>query len=48
MHPYQLIGRHRRVTDAPLNTVLPGFFCRTCRNSVGVTITCTYTHPGGW
>ena len=48
MHPYQLIGAHRHLTDAPLDTRLPGFFCNFCRASVGVTIACTYTHPGGW
>ena len=48
MHPYRLIGAHRRLTDAKLDTMLPGFFCKTCRSPVSVTITCTYQHPGGW
>jgi hypothetical protein len=48
MHPYQLIGAHRRITNAPLDAALPGFFCKICRRAVRVTITCTYEHPGGW
>jgi hypothetical protein len=50
MHPYGLVGAHRQLTDAPLDTVLPGFLCRLCRNrvSVTITITITCTHPGGW
>jgi hypothetical protein len=48
MHPYQLIGSHRRMTNAPLDRALAGFFCNLCRASVSVNITCTYTHPGGW
>lgn len=48
MHPYRLIQTHRRLATAPLNAVLPGFFCRTCRSKVSVTITCTHMHPGVW
>jgi hypothetical protein len=48
MHPYGLVGAHRQLTNAPLDTVLPGFLCRLCRNRVSVTITCTFTHSGGW
>src|SRR5580704_15571610 len=48
MHPYGLLGAHRRLTNAPLNASLPGFLCKFCRNSVSVTITCTFTRPGGW
>jgi hypothetical protein len=48
MHPYKLIQAHRPLTTAPLDTALSGFFCKTCRSKVNVTITCTYSHPGGW
>ena len=48
MHPYKLIGPHKRITTAPLNAVLAGFYCKTCRSNVSVTITCTFEHPGGW
>jgi hypothetical protein len=48
MHPYGLVGTHRQLTNAPLDTALPGFRCRFCRNRVSVTIACTFTHPGGW
>lgn len=48
MHPYRLIGQHKRLTTARLDTVLPGFHCRVCKRNVSVTITCTYQHPGGW
>jgi hypothetical protein len=47
MHPYRLVSRHKRILDAALDQPLPGFFCRTCRSSVSVVISCTYTHPGG-
>jgi hypothetical protein len=46
MHPYNLIRDHERLTTAPLNVSLSGFFCKTCRASVSVTITCTHKHPG--
>jgi hypothetical protein len=47
MHPFRLISRSKRILDAPLDKPLPGFRCTTCRSSVSVTITCTYSHPGG-
>lgn len=46
MHPYSLIGPHKRLATATLNTVLPGFYCRTCRSRVNVTITCTHKRSG--
>jgi len=46
MHPYNLIGSHKHLATAPLNTVLPGFYCRTCRSHVSVTITCTHKRSG--
>ena len=46
MHPYNLISKYKQLTKAPLDKLLPGFFCRACRDPVSVTITCTYRHPG--
>jgi len=46
MHPYNLTSKFARLTNAKLDTLLPGFFCKTCRSPVSVTITCTYRHPG--
>ncbi|HEY1613769.1 MAG TPA: hypothetical protein VGF97_08775 [Rhizomicrobium sp.] len=48
MHPYRLIHARRSLETARLDTELSGFFCRTCRRSVSVTIACTFQHPGGW
>jgi len=46
MHPYNLVSSHKQLIHALLDTPLPGFFCKTCRGSVSVAITCTYRHPG--
>jgi hypothetical protein len=46
MHPYSLIAPHKRLAIAPLDALLPGFFCKTCRSKVSVTIRCSYQHPG--
>jgi len=46
MHPYNLISKYKRLTKAPLDTLLPGFFCKTCRSPVSVTISCTYRRSG--
>lgn len=47
MHPYRLISANRKLTGAKLKQPLKGFFCKTCKSSVSVTIYCTYNHPGG-
>jgi formate dehydrogenase maturation protein FdhE len=46
MHPWNLIAPHKRLATAPLNAMLPGFYCRTCRSRVSVTITCTHKRSG--
>lgn len=48
LHPYNLVsGKNgNRLMSARLDTELSGFFCKTCRSSVSVTVTCTYRHPG--
>ena len=46
MHPYKLLADHDALLHATLGTLMPGFFCKTCRSSVSATITCTYRHPG--
>jgi len=43
--PYILIRAHKRLTTVPLNVLLPGLFCKTCRSNVSVTITSTHKHP---
>jgi hypothetical protein len=46
MHPYRLIQTRKRLTTALLNVPLPGFYCRTCRSSVSVIVTCTHRRSG--
>jgi len=46
MHPYKLIAAKKLLTTAPLGSRLPGFFCKTCRRSTSVTITCTHRRSG--
>lgn len=45
-HPYTLICKRNSLVGAPLNTPLPGFYCRTCRMGVQATIVCTFAHSG--
>ncbi|HEY1709221.1 MAG TPA: hypothetical protein VGG10_13210 [Rhizomicrobium sp.] len=47
MHPYSLLATRAQLASAALDTPLPGFFCKTCQSKVSVTITCTYSRPGG-
>lgn len=46
MHPYKLIAAKKALTTAMLGRSLPGFFCKLCRRSTSVTITCTYRRSG--
>ena len=46
MHPYNLISKYKQLAKAPLDQLLPGFFCKTCRSPVSATITCTYRRSG--
>jgi hypothetical protein len=46
MHPYNIICRHEVLKLAALDTMLPGFFCKTCRSRVSVVVSCTYKRSG--
>lgn len=46
MHPYTLMSAKNTLHSAKLGVALPGFFCKRCRHSVRVIVTCTYRRSG--
>jgi hypothetical protein len=46
MHPYTLMSKYPQLAEAPLDRLLPHFFCKTCRSSVLAMILGTYEKPG--
>ncbi|HEY2445696.1 MAG TPA: CpXC domain-containing protein [Rhizomicrobium sp.] len=46
MHPYKIMSRRKALTEAALDTPLPGFHCRACGRKASVTISCLHKHPG--